>query len=121
MSYFSDRVVEFPWTFEVVKIGVNPNTHNDIVTLMFHEGEIIEEGTDLSEKYLGNLDVGIALLYEWRKKVDETLLALALKSDSIEMSTLNGMIANTFSGTFSDMDLNLIKGYLDNDTGSIIG
>ena len=122
LSMFSDRVVELPWTFEVVKRGENPDTGNDIVSLVFHEGEVIEDGTPLSEKFLGNVDVGVAILYKWLNKINENMLSLLLKSDSIELSTLNGMIANTFAGTFKDMsDLNLIKGFLDNESGFISG
>lgn len=117
---FQDRIVEMPWTFVLDKVGVDPKTGNDIVHLGFYEGEVIEEGTDLSEMNLGNLDVGIAILYEWRKNIDATLLQLALKTDGLEMTTLNGMVANAFAATFDNLEgIKINKGYYDVSKGEV--
>lgn len=117
---FQDRVVEMPWTFVLDKVGVDPKTGKDIVNLKFYEGEVIEEGTDLSEMNLGNLDVGIAILYEWRKNIDATLLQLALKTDGLEMTTLNGMVANAFAATFDNLEgIKINKGYYDKSKGEV--
>lgn len=117
---FQDRVVEMPWTFVLDKVGVDPRTGKDIVNLKFYEGEVIEEGTDLSEMNLGNLDVGIAILYEWRKNIDATLLQLALKTDGLEMTTLNGMVANAFAATFDNLEgIKINKGYYDVSKGEV--
>ena len=117
---FQDRIVEMPWTFVLDKVGVDPRTGKDIVNLKFYEGEVIEEGTDLSEMNLGNLDVGIAILYEWRKNIDATLLQLALKTDGLEMTTLNGMVANAFAATFDNLDnIKINKGFYDKSKGEV--
>ena len=117
---FQDRIVEMPWTFVLDKVGVDPRTGKDIVNLKFYEGEVIEEGTDLSEMNLGNLDVGIAILYEWRKNIDATLLQLALKTDGLEMTTLNGMVANAFAATFDSLEgIKINKGYYDVSKGEV--
>ncbi|MBZ2387770.1 hypothetical protein K8P03_10850 [Anaerococcus murdochii] len=117
---FQDRIVEMPWTFVLDKVGVDPKTGKDIVNLKFYEGEVIEEGTDLSEMNLGNLDVGIAILYEWRKNIDTTLLQLALKTDGLEMTTLNGMVANAFAATFDNLEgIKINKGYYDKSKGEV--
>lgn len=117
---FQDRIVEMPWTFVLDKVGVDPRTGKDIVNLKFYEGEVIEEGTDLSEMNLGNLDVGIAILYEWRKNIDATLLQLALKTDGLEMTTLNGMVANAFAATFDNLEgIKINKGYYDVSKGEV--
>ena len=117
---FQDRIVEMPWTFVLDKVGVDPKTGKDIVHLGFYEGEVIEEGTDLSEMNLGNLDVGIAILYEWRKNIDATLLQLALKTDGLEMTTLNGMVANAFAVTFNDLKgIKVNRGYYDESKGEV--
>lgn len=117
---FQDRIVEMPWTFVLDKVGVDPKTGKDIVNLKFYEGEVIEEGTDLSEMNLGNLDVGIAILYEWRKNIDATLLQLALKTDGLEMTTLNGMVANAFAATFDNLEgIKINKGYYDVSKGEV--
>lgn len=117
---FQDRVVEMPWTFVLDKVGVDPKTGKEIVNLKFYEGEVIEEGTDLSEMNLGNLDVGIAILYEWRKNIDATLLQLALKTDGLEMTTLNGMVANAFAATFDNLEgIKINKGYYDKSKGEV--
>ncbi|WP_276885583.1 hypothetical protein [Anaerococcus lactolyticus] len=117
---FQDRIVEMPWTFVLDKVGVDPRTGKDIVNLKFYEGEVIEEGTDLSEMNLGNLDVGIAILYEWRKNIDATLLQLALKTDGLEMTTLNGMVANAFAATFDNLEgIKINKGYYDKSKGEV--
>ena len=117
---FQDRIVEMPWTFVLDKVGVDPRSGNDIVNLKFYEGEVIEEGTDLSEMNLGNLDVGIAILYEWRKNIDVTLLQLALKTDGLEMTTLNGMVANAFAATFDNLEgIKINKGYYDVSKGEV--
>ena len=119
-TMFQDRIVELPWTFVVNKIGVEPKSGKDIVHLGFYEGEIIEEGTDLSEMNLGNLDVGIAILYEWRKYIDATLLQLALKTDGLEMTTLNGMVANAFAVTFIDLKgIKINRGYYNEPKGEV--
>lgn len=121
MTRFADRIVELPWTFELQEMGVNPSTGNKLVHLDFHEGEVIEEGTDLSEMNLGNVDVAVAILYKWRQHIDETLLSLALKTEGLEMTTLNGMIANSFGVTFSgDMTgIKINKGRFDPDRGEV--
>lgn len=122
MTRFSDRVVENPWTFEEISRGTNPSTGNPVIEHIFREGEVIEEGKMLSEQNLGNLDVAIAILYRWRKHVDRTLLSLALKSDALEGSSLNGMIANTFVVTFDDLADGKIKvnrGYHDIKSGEV--
>lgn len=117
---FQDRIVEMPWTFVLDKVGVDPRTGKDIVNLKFYEGEVIEEGTDLSEMNLGNLDVGIAILYEWRKNIDATLLQLALKTDGLEMTTLNGMVANAFAATFDNLEgIKINKGFYDKSKGEV--
>lgn len=116
MTAFSDRVVEHPLRFKLVDRW-NDGT-DDYVQVAFSEGEVIEEGTDLSERNLGNVDVGVAILYEWRRWANATLLTLALKTDGLEMTTLNGMIANAFGVTFdlkayNSNDFKVIKGYYD--------
>lgn len=117
---FQDRIVEMPWTFVLDKVGVDPKTGKDIVNFKFYEGEVIEEGTDLSEMNLGNLDVGIAILYEWRKNIDATLLQLVLKTDGLEMTTLNGMVANAFAATFDSLEgIKINKGYYDESKGEV--
>ncbi|MET3616582.1 hypothetical protein ABID14_000202 [Peptoniphilus olsenii] len=119
MTGFADRIVELPWTFEVVDMGVADNG-NRLVHLKFYEGEVIEEGTDLSEMNLGNVDVAVAILYEWRKYVDNVLLQQALKTDGLEMTTLNGLIANAFGVTFDDLDnIKVIRGYYDEPRGEV--
>lgn len=117
---FSDRIVEHPFTFEIVEMGFNQETGNKIVKVVFREGEIIEEGTDLSEMNLGNIDVGLAILYAWRNYVDNAMLQQALKTDGLEMTTLNGLIANAFGVTFDDLTgIKIIKGYYDKTRGEI--
>lgn len=119
LTGFQDRIVELPWTFVQKIIGQTDNGDN-IVKLEFHEGEVIEEGTDLSEMNLGNVDVAIAILYEWRRYIDNSLLQLALKTDGLEMTTLNGMIANAFGVSFDDLDnIKIIRGYYDKDRGEV--
>ena len=118
--FFEDRIVENPWTFEVDDLGRNPVTEKDIVHLDFREGEVIEEGTDLSEKNLGNMDIALAVLYKWRNFIDQTLLQLILKTDGLEMTTLNGMVANAYGVTFDDLDsIKINKGYYDEARGGI--
>lgn len=120
MTEFSDRIVELPWTFEFVELGENPQTGNKLVHLQFNEGEIIEEGTDLSEMNLGNVDVAVAILYEWRKYVDNLLLQQALKTDGLELTTLNGLIANAYGVTFFDLNnVKVIRGYWDKSRGEV--
>lgn len=119
-TMFQDRVVELPWTFVPEKVGVDPKTGQDLIHLRFYEGEVIEEGTDLSEMNLGNVDVGVAILYEWRRHIDATILQMALKTDGLEMTTLNGMVANAFAATFDDLkDIKIIKGYYDESRGEV--
>lgn len=118
--FFEDRIVENPWTFEVDDLGRNPVTGKDIVHLDFREGEVVEEGTDLSEKNLGNLDIALAVLYKWRSHIDQTLLQLILKTDGLEMTTLNGMVANAYGVTFDDLDsIKINKGYYDEARGEV--
>ena len=120
MTRFSDRIVELPWTFEFVEMGVNPRTGNKLVHLQFNEGEVIEDGTDLSEMNLGNVDVAVAILYEWRKYVDNLLLQQALKTDGLELTTLNGLIANAFGVTFFDLNgVKVIRGYWNKARGEV--
>lgn len=120
MTEFSDRIVELPWTFEFVELGENPRTGNKLVHLQFNEGEIIEEGTDLSEMNLGNVDVAVAILYEWRKYVDNLLLQQALKTDGLELTTLNGLIANAYGVTFDTLDnIKVVRGYYDNQRAEV--
>ena len=120
MTEFSDRIVELPWTFEFVELGENPKTGNKLVHLQFNEGEIVEEGTDLSEMNLGNVDVAVAILYEWRKYVDNLLLQQILKTDGLELTTLNGLIANAFGVTFFDLNnVKVIRGYWDKSRGEV--
>lgn len=119
MTKFSDRIVELPWTFILNKLGVTDNG-KDIVNLQFYEGEVIEDGTDLSEMNLGNLDVAIAILYEWRNYVDNTLLQQALKTDGLELTTLNGLIANAYGVTFDTLDnIKVIRGYYDKQRAEV--
>lgn len=119
LTGFQDRIVELPWTFILKKMGVT-DEGEDIIHLQFYEGEVIEEGTDLSEMNLGNVDVAVAILYEWRKYVDNVLLQQALKTDGLEMTTLNGLIANAFGVTFDDLDnIKVIRGYYDEPRGEV--
>ncbi|CDZ74880.1 hypothetical protein ING2D1G_0721 [Peptoniphilus sp. ING2-D1G] len=119
MTKFSDRIVELPWTFILNKMGTTDDG-KDIVNLQFYEGEVIEDGTDLSEMNLGNLDVAIAILYEWRNYVDNTLLQQALKTDGLELTTLNGLIANAYGVTFDTLDnIKIIRGYYDKQKAEV--
>lgn len=119
LTGFQDRIVELPWTFILKKMGVT-DEGEDIVHLQFYEGEVIEEGTDLSEMNLGNVDVAVAILYEWRKYVDNVLLQQALKTDGLEMTTLNGLIANAFGVTFDNLDnIKIIRGYYDESRAEV--
>ena len=113
MTAFSDRIVESPLQFEVVDEWVSGG--KQYMQLAFSEGAVIEEGTDLSERNLGNLDVGVAILYEWRKWVNDTLLAQMLKTDGLELTTLNGMIANAYGVTFDTAGgrIQIVRGHLD--------
>lgn len=118
--FFEDRIVENPWTFEVDDLGRNPINNKNIIHLNFREGEVIEEGTDLSEKNLGNMDIAIAVLYKWRNHIDQTLLQLILKTDGLEMTTLNGMVANAYGVTFDDLNgIKITKGYYDEARGEV--
>lgn len=119
MTKFSDRIVELPWTFILNKMGTTDDG-KDIVNLQFYEGEVIEDGTDLSEMNLGNLDVAIAILYEWRNYVDNVLLQQALKTDGLELTTLNGLIANAYGVTFDTLDnIKVIRGYYDKQRAEV--
>ena len=119
MTKFSDRIVELPWTFILNKMGTTDDGR-DIVNLQFYEGEVIEDGTDLSEMNLGNLDVAIAILYEWRNYVDNMLLQQALKTDGLELTTLNGLIANAYGVTFDTLDnIKVIRGYYDKQRAEV--
>lgn len=119
MTKFSDRIVELPWTFILNKMGTTDDG-KDIVNLQFYEGEVIEDGTDLSEMNLGNLDVAIAILYEWRNYVDNMLLQQALKTDGLELTTLNGLIANAYGVTFDTLDnIKIIRGYYDKQRAEV--
>ena len=119
MTKFSDRIVELPWTFILNKLGTTDDG-KDIVNLQFYEGEVIEDGTDLSEMNLGNLDVAIAILYEWRNYVDNMLLQQALKTDGLELTTLNGLIANAYGVTFDTLDnIKIIRGYYDKQRAEV--
>ena len=119
MTRFSDRIVELPWTFIVRQMGMT-DEGEDIVKLEFYEGQVVEEGTDLSEMNLGNVDVGLAILYKWRNYVDQTLLEQALKTDGLELSTLNGLIANAYGSTFDNLDgIKIVRGYYDEKRGEV--
>lgn len=113
LTAFSDRIVENPLQFEVVDEWVDGG--KQYMQLAFAEGDVVEEGTDLSERNLGNVDVGVAILYEWRRWVNDTLLALVLKTDSLELTTLNGMIANAYGVTFDATggQIQIVRGYFD--------
>lgn len=121
MTLFQDRVVERPWTFKEVETGELVDG-NKIVYHQHYEGDIIVDGTDLSEKNLGNVDVGVAILFEWLRWIIEKLREIALKSDSLELTTLNGLIANCYVVTFFDIDpqeIIIIRGYYDKKSGVI--
>lgn len=119
LTRFSDRMVEHPWTFLLEKQGVYRNL--PIYKLIHYEGEVVEEGTDLSEKNLGNVDVGVAILFEWIKFLKEELLTLSLKTGGLELTTLNGMIANAYAVTFFDLgnEIEIIRGYYDPQKGEV--
>lgn len=114
LTRFSDRIVENPLRFEIVESW--DSNGRRFVQVEFSEGEVIEEGTDLSEVNLGNMDVGIAILYEWRKWVNDQMLMMALKTDGLEMTTLNGLIANAYGVTFDQIaseNIEIVRGRFD--------
>ncbi|TRW26213.1 hypothetical protein FL857_05875 [Criibacterium bergeronii] len=121
MTMFDDRVVEKPWTFVQRATGEKVDG-NDVVYLQHHEGEVIIEGTNLSARNLGNMDVAIAILFKWITYLKESLLQISLKADSLGLTTLNGLIANAFNASFFDLgkgDIEVIKGYYDKAAGQI--
>lgn len=125
-SEFEDRVVEFPWTFIMKDMGnyTNPITGEvePIIGLKHFEGEVIADGVPLSEKYLGNVDVGVAVLFEWRKYINAKILEMILTMGGLELGNLNGLISNAFAVTFDNLEnIKINKGYYKTATGEVWG
>lgn len=118
MTEFDDEIVENPWTFSLVERGTD-NKGNKIVTLEPCFGEVIQEGLPLSARNLGNVDVGVDLLYKWKNWVNERILALTLKGDASDGAILNGFLAIQFVATLKDLGDNILilDGYYDEDRG----
>lgn len=118
MTEFVDELVEDPWTFALIERGED-NKGNKIVTLEPYFGEVIEDGIPLSARNLGNVDVGVYLLYKWKEFVNDTLLSLQLKGDASDGAILNGFLAVQFYATFKDLGDNIIilDGYYDEMRG----
>lgn len=78
LTEFEDEIVENPWTFELVEVGESPRG-NKICSLVPYFGEVIQDGLPLSVRNLGNVDVGVYILYKWKQWVNERLLARGCK------------------------------------------
>lgn len=120
MTEFDDEIVEDPWTFALIERGVD-NKGNKIVTLEPYFGEVIQEGLPLSARNLGNVDVGVDILYKWKNWVNERLLALTLKGDASDGAILNGFLAIQFVATLKDLGDNIIvlDGYYNEAKGEL--
>lgn len=120
MTEFDDEIVEDPWTFALIERGVD-NKGNKIATLEPCFGEVIQEGLPLSARNLGNVDVGVDILYKWKNWVNERLLALTLKGDASDGAILNGFLAIQFVATLKDLGDNIIvlDGYYNEAKGEL--
>lgn len=120
MTEFEDEIVENPWTFKRVNRGESQDGH-PIDTLVPAFGEVINEGVNLSQKTLGNLDVGIYLLYKWKEFINATILSLQLKGDASDGAILNGFLAVQFVSAFNKLggEMIILDGYLDEDRGEL--
>lgn len=121
MTLFEDRVVERPWTFKEVPTGETADGYK-IVYHEHHEGEVIVEGTNLSARNLGNMDVAIAKLFKMYQRMLEMLLSLSLKTGAIELTNLNGLIANAYAVDFYSFDegeILIIRGYYKESAGEV--
>lgn len=122
MSEFDDEIVEFPWTYELIEKGTSPNG-NLIMELVPYFGEQIQQGTPINSQYLGNVDVGVKILYLWKLWVNEQVLSLALKGDATDGAILNGFLAIQFYTTFMPKDvagrLIILDGYYDEVRGEL--
>lgn len=120
ISRFENRVVRHPWTFLVHDKGVKQVIEDGkivekpIVFLEHQEGDVIVEGTNISEKYLGNMDVGIAVLFEFMKWALPEMYQLKMEIKAIKDTQLNGMKAISFYAIFNNLDGIIINdGYYD--------
>lgn len=120
LTEFEDEIVENPWTFELIEVGESQRG-NKICSLVPCFGEVIQDGLPLSARNLGNVDVGVYILYKWKAWVNERLLALTLKGDASDGAILNGFLAIQFYATLKDLGDNLIilDGYYDELRGEL--
>ncbi|MDY6045244.1 MAG: hypothetical protein SPI65_06700 [Peptoniphilus sp.] len=124
MTEFEDQLVQYPWTFAFEKMGTTQDG-NEIVHLKPYFGEVLNQGKNLSQKNLGNLDVGIKMLYIWRDWVNQQILSLSLKGDATDGSILNGFLAVPFYKSIKDIyddgKLTVVSGYYDKQRGELRG
>ena len=112
ITHFMDRIVELPWVVKLKDAGTHGT--DKLHQVVFFEGDIIEEGTDLSGKNLGNVDVGVAVLFQFMYWGLEKINTLEMKIKAIEDTQLNGMKAISFYATFNNLDGIIINdGYYD--------
>lgn len=122
MSKFEDELVEMPWTFEFEDKGQRPNG-NRIVELIPFFGTQIQEGTPINQRYLGNMDVAIYLLWQTVKELTQRVLTAELRGDASDSAILNGFIAVQFYTSLMPKDIEgrieILDGYYDKDRGEL--
>ena len=119
ISRFENRVVRHPWTFLLHDKGEADG--KKIVHLEHYEGDVIVPGTNISEKFLGNMDIGIAVLFQFMHWALPTIREQGMEIKALKDTQLNGMRAISFYATFmGDMTgVKVVKGYYNKRLGEV--
>lgn len=118
ISNFLDRIVEFPSVFLIKE--QSRTAEGILAHLEAKEGQIFQEGTDLSEKYLGNMDIAIAILFMFKNEVMGMVRTLQMKIQALEDTALNGMKAIPFYADFGNLNGIVInEGYYNVDAKEV--
>lgn len=105
---WEDRVEEFPNTWDEKDIG-NGSIHHQRAG-----GKVEIAGTPRNAKNLGNMDLGIYLLFMLAKKAREERESLQLQITNLHNAVFNNLTDNIFKFSFTNLEhIEIVDGWYD--------
>ena len=105
---WKDRDVEKPNTWNERDLG-NGDMHHKRA-----DGYVIEPGTKRNAKNLGNMDLGIYLLFLQVNKHSDLIESLQLQVTNLHNAVFNNLTDNIFKFSFADLNhIEIVDGWYD--------
>lgn len=112
---FQDRVVEFPNVYRHEEIGQGLTAHER------YEGHIFRDGTPLNANTLGEMDLGIYLLYLQFEDMKALMQQIMIEVSALKGAALNNMPNNQFFIDFKNLEgIKIVEGWYDEKNAKVV-